>query len=218
MSRRRTAAPQKRTRASEAALQRRAGAGTAGRLSGTALVIVGIGLLVIVGLTAIVLFALLAPGQAETVGEPQAMDGRQHIPSGTPGTGYSSTPAASGQHWNEAGFGPVAWGVYESPIPQEGPIHNLEHAGIVIWYQADQVSPAEIAELADYTRGWNASERYKVLVAPWAGADFGAPMAIVAWTWLLYLDEVDTELMDTFIDQHYGDAPEPGGGPGPPAQ
>ncbi|HET9498208.1 MAG TPA: DUF3105 domain-containing protein [Candidatus Limnocylindria bacterium] len=214
MSRRRTAAPQRRARASEAALERKVGAGPAGRLSGTALVIVGIGLLVIVGLTAIVLFALLAPGQSATVGEPQAMDGRQHIDQGTAGGPYSSTPAASGPHWPE----PLAWGVYPSPIPQEPVIHNLEHAGIVIWYQADQLSPTAVAELADYTRGWNASERYKVLVAPWAGADFGAPIAIVAWTWLLYLDEVDTELMDTFIDQHYGDGPEPGGGPGPPAQ
>ena len=35
-------------------------------------------------------------------------------------------------------------------------------------------------------------------------------MAIVAWTWLLYLDEVDTDLMDRFVNEHYGDAPEPG--------
>ncbi len=213
MSRRRTAAPQRRTRASEDALQRRVGAGSSSRLTGTPLVIVGIGLLVIVGLTAIVLFALLAPGQSATVGQPQAMDGRTHIEEGTAGGPYSSTPAASGPHWPT----PLQWGVYPSAIPQEPAIHNLEHGGIVIWYQTDQVSPTEIAELADYTREWNVGERYKVLVAPWAGDDFGSPIAVVAWTWLLYLDEIDTELMDTFIDQHYGDAPEPGGGPGPPA-
>jgi len=79
------------------------------------------------------------------------------------------------------------------------------------------VSAVQIEELNDYTRSWNTTERYKVLAAPWAGADFGHPMAILAWTWLLYLDEIDTDLMDSFLDQHYGDAPEPGGGPGPPA-
>jgi Protein of unknown function (DUF3105) len=212
MSRRRTAAPQRRTRASEEALQRRAGSSTP-RLSGTALATIGIGALVIVGLTAIALFALLSPGVAATVGTAQTMDGRTHIEEGTQGGPYSSTPAASGPHWPT----PLSWGVYTSPIPQEPAIHNLEHGGIVIWYQADQVTPDQIAQLEDFTRDWNGTERYKVLVAPWSGADFGHPMAILAWTWLLYLDEIDTDLMDSFIDQHYGDAPEPGGGPGPPA-
>jgi hypothetical protein len=213
MSRRRTAAPQRRTRASEAALQRRVGAGVAPRLGGTSMVIIGVGLLVVVGLTAIVLFTLLAPGTTASVGTAQAMDGRTHIDQGTAGGPYSSTPAASGPHWEQ----PVSWGVYPDPIPQEPVIHNLEHGGIVIWYQAAQLSAPQVAELAEFTRRWNSTERYKVLMAPWAGTDFGAPMAMVAWTWLLYLDEIDTDLMDRFIDQHYGDAPEPGGGPGPPA-
>jgi hypothetical protein len=184
------------------------------RLGGTQMVVIGVGLLVVVGLTAIALFTLLAPGASATVGTAQAMDGRTHIDEGTQGGPYSSTPAASGPHWPQ----PIAWGVYPDPIPQEPVIHNLEHGGIVIWYQADQVAPTDVAELAEYTRRWNSTERYKVLLAPWAGADFGAPMAVVAWTWLLYLDELDTDLMDEFIDQHYGDAPEPGGGPGPPTQ
>jgi hypothetical protein len=213
MSRRRTAAPQRRTRASEAALQRRVGAGVAPRIGSTSMVIIGVGLLVVVGLTAIVLFTLLAPGTTASVGTAQAMDGREHIEEGTAGGPYSSTPAASGPHWPQ----PVSWGVYPDPIPQEPVIHNLEHGGIVIWYQAAQLSAPQVGELAEFTRRWNSTERYKVLMAPWAGTDFGAPMAMVAWTWLLYLDEIDTDLMDRFIDQHYGDAPEPGGGPGPPA-
>ncbi|HEY7737526.1 MAG TPA: DUF3105 domain-containing protein [Candidatus Limnocylindria bacterium] len=212
MSRRRTSSPQ-RQRATDAALQRKVGSSSGGGLSGTTLVVVGIGALVIVGLTAILVFSLLAPGASEVVGTPQAMDGRTHITEGTAGGPYSSTPAASGPHWPQ----PIEWGVYTTAIPQEPAIHNLEHGGIVIWYQADQLSPGEITELEDYVRDWNASERYKVLVAPWGGSDFGHPMAILAWTWLLDLDEVDTELMDRFIDQHYGDGPEPGGGPGPPA-
>ena len=214
MTRRRTSSPQRRTRASEAALGRRVGSSGARRLSGTTLAIVGIGALVIAGLSAIVIFALLAPGASESVGVAQAMDGRQHIATGSAGGPYSSTPAASGPHWDT----PLEWGVYTSGQPQESVIHNLEHGGIVIWYRADQVSAEQVAALEHYTRSWNGTERFKVLVAPWSGSDFGHPIAIVAWTWLLYLDEVDTDLMDRFIDQHYGDAPEPGGGPGRPAQ
>jgi len=177
--------------------------------------IVGIGLLIVAGLSAILILALLAPGAGTAVGEPQANDGQTHIDSGTAGGPYSSNPAASGPHWPE----PLEyWGVYPTAIPQEPAIHNLEHGGIVIWYQAAQVTAEQIDALENYTRSWNATERYKVLVAPWSGSDFGHPMAILAWTWLLYLDEVDTDLMDQFVDQHYGEAPEPGGGPGPPAQ
>jgi len=214
MTRRRTSSPQRRTRASEAALGRRVAEGSASRLSGTTLAIIGIGVLIVAGLSAILIFALLSPANGTSVGQPQAMDGQTHIDSGTAGGPYSSTPAASGPHWPE----PIDWGVYSTAIPQEPAIHNLEHGGIVIWYQADRVTPEQIAELENYTRSWTASERFKVLVAPWAGADFGHPIAIVAWTWLLYLDEVDTDLMDSFVDEHYGDSPEPGGGPGPPAQ
>lgn len=213
MTQRRTSSPQRRDRATDAALQRRVGSGDSSRLSGTTLAIIGIGLLIVAGLSAILIVSLLAPGASASVGEPQAMDGRDHLETGVPGGPYSSTPAASGPHWPD----PLSWGIYPTAIPQEPAIHNLEHGGIVIWYEADQVSAEEISELEDYTRSWNGSERYKVLVAPWAGADFGHPIALVGWTWLLYLDEVDSEMMDRFIDQHYGDSPEPGGGPGPPA-
>jgi hypothetical protein len=192
------------------------GSNGASRLSGTTLAIVGIGALVIAGLSAILIFALLAPGTSESVGVAQAMDGQTHIATGTQGGPYSSTPAASGPHWDTTQL--LNWGVYQAPQVQERAIHNLEHGGIVVWYQADQVTAEQIEQLETFTRSWNGTERFKVLVAPWAGPDFGLPMAIVAWTWLLYLDEVDTDLMDRFIDQHYGDAPEPGGGPGRPAQ
>jgi len=214
MTRRRTSSPQRRTRASEAALGRRVGSNGASRLSGTTLAIVGIGALVIAGLSAILIFALLAPGASESVGVAQAMDGQTHIATGGAGGPYSSTPAASGPHWDT----PLEWGVHPEPVAQEQAIHNLEHGGIVIWYQADQVTAEQIEALETYTRSWNATERFKVLVASWPGSDFAHPMAILAWTWLLYLDDVDTDLMDRFVDQHYGDAPEPGGGPGRPAQ
>lgn len=139
-------------------------------------------------------------------------EGREHIRDGTT-VKYKTFPPTSGNHYAI----PVVWNAYDAPVEPERVVHNLEHGGIVIWYQADQVTPEQIAVLEDFTRDWNGTERYKVLVAPWSGADFGHPMAILAWTWLLYLDEIDTDLMDTFLDQHYGDAPEPGGGPGPPA-
>ena len=183
MTRRRTSAPQRRVRASETALGRRVATGGGGGLGGTTLAIIGIGALIVVGLTAILVFSLLSSGPSDTIGEPQAMDGQTHIATRSPGGPYSSTPAASGPHWDT----PANWGVYQTPQAQEQVIHNLEHGGIVIWYQADQVTADQIAALETYTRSWNGTERYKVLVSPWSGSDFGHPIAFVAWTLLLYL-------------------------------
>jgi hypothetical protein len=36
-----------------------------------------------------------------------------------------------------------------------------------------------------------------------------------AWRWILELDTVDTAAIDEFARAHYGQSPEPNGGPGP---
>jgi len=54
-------------------------------------------------------------------------------------------PPAGGPHWGagrcpgdpvSAPFfcGPVPWGIYRDPWPAESVVHNMEHAGVVIWY------------------------------------------------------------------------------------
>ena len=196
-------------------MQRKATTSGASRLSGTTLAIIGVGLLVIIGLTTIAALALLSPGAAGVVGTPE-VHGRADPHRA--GNGRWTVLIGAGRIGAALAAADSNWGVYTQAIPQEPAIHNLEHGGIVIWYQADQVSAEDVTALTNYTKRWNASERYKVLLAPWGGEDFGHPMAMVAWTWLLDLDTVDTELMDKFIDQHYGQSPEPAGGPGPPAQ
>ncbi len=59
-------------------------------------------------------------------------------------------PPAGGPHWGRGACsadpelgppfcGPVPWGVYHKPWPVESVVHNMEHAGVVIWYNtADQ--------------------------------------------------------------------------------
>jgi hypothetical protein len=58
---------------------------------------------------------------------------------GTTGSGYTSVPATSGQHWNTA-TSPGPWGVYSTAQRQERLLHNMEHGGIIIWYQPSLVS------------------------------------------------------------------------------
>jgi hypothetical protein len=108
--------------------------------------------------------------------------------------------------------------VYTSPVSESQVVHNLEHGGIVIWYQPQQVSDDDVAELSDHVNDRVAQGiggRFKYILAPWGGEDFGHPIAVTAWDFLLYLDAVDLEAINGFADAHYGDAPEPNGGPAP---
>jgi hypothetical protein len=219
MAKRRTSGVQRRDRASEDALNRRLDEPQGIALPDWRLLAIG-GVLV-VGVVIIGLVILLGSGPGETVGTQQANDGSEHF--AQDGTvipddqrPYSSTPATSGVHWPS----PTNWGVYSTPQPEEQLIHNLEHGGIVVWYDPAALDGDEVSELAQFVQRQNSagiSGRYKFILSPWDGPDFGHPVAVTAWRQLLYLDEADVDAVDEFARAHYGRSPEPGGGPGPPS-
>ena len=171
----------------------------------------------VLGLGAVVVLVLLlfgggSSGPAVGVGVRQVDDGRGHIADGVAGGPYSSTPATSGTHWAT----PTNWGIYSTALPEELVLHNLEHGGLVIWYQPTGLADGDLAALTAYVQTQVASERFKVILTPWGGSDFGHPIAVTSWNWLLYLDTADIDQIRAFLDDHYGDAPEPLGGPGRP--
>ena len=171
----------------------------------------------VLGLGAVVVLVLLlfgggSSGPAVGVGVRQADDGRGHIADGVAGGPYSSTPATSGTHWAT----PTNWGIYSTALPEELVLHNLEHGGLVIWYQPTALADGDLAALTAYVRTQVASERFKVILTPWGGSDFGHPIAVTSWNWLLYLDTADIDQVRAFLDDHYGEAPEPLAGPGRP--
>jgi len=131
---------------------------------------------------------------------------------------YSSLPATSGPHWDTSGI--ANWGVYSTPQPETQVIHNLEHGGIVIWYDPEALDAEGVNALTSYVETQLASGisgRYKFILSPWGGAD-PLPAAVVAtaWRYSLELATADTSAIDTFAREHYGRSPEPNGGPGPP--
>jgi hypothetical protein len=208
MAKRRTGGIQRRTRASQEAMGRRLETPRS-RLPWPIIALVGLVALAVVA----VLVALVAGSRPNpNAGTAQPDDGRAHIPNCSPGA-YSSVPATSGCHDGSPG----AWGVYAAPAQETQMIHNLEHGGIVIWYQPDLLEAEQIEQLEGYVNTQVQSNRFKVILAPWAGEDFGHPIALNAWQWQLYQDTVDLGVIRDFVSIHYGDAPEPNGGPGPPA-
>lgn len=171
----------------------------------------------------IVAFALVSVGPkgGQFAGERLPEQGRGHVADGTPNMDYNSVPATSGPHW----VTPAEWGIYGSdqpgpyaaPLPEPQSVHNLEHGGTVIWYQPAKIDPGDLQKLTDFVRGQLSGTRFKIILSPWTGADFGHPIAAVAWDWRLYLDDANTDGLKQFIAAHYQQSPEPNGGPGPPA-
>ena len=194
---------------------RRLGAGSSRALDWRILAIGGILLLGLVILVLVLLFSG-GGGDPSVIGVRQVDAGRTHIDEGTQGSGYTSVPGTSGQHWNSADS-PGPWGVYSNAQPQERLIHNMEHGGVVIWYQPAQLSTAELAALTQFVQQQITTERFKVILTPWSGTDFAHPIALTAWDWLLYLDTADLDTVRAFIDAHINRAPESGGGPPKPA-
>lgn len=213
MAKRRTSGIQRRSRASEAALTRRIGpAGATGAFDLRLLIIGGILVVGAIVLVVVLVFSGSKPGRP---GELQVDDGGGHVADGTSGVQYSSVPATSGTHWTT----PANWGVYTEAAPaiESQVIHNLEHGGIVIWYQPGKLDAAGVQALTEYVQQQVRSAKFKVILSPWSGGDFGHPIAVTSWNWLLYLDSADIAQVRAFLDDHYGQSPEPLGGPAQPA-
>ncbi|HYI65960.1 MAG TPA: DUF3105 domain-containing protein [Candidatus Limnocylindrales bacterium] len=226
MAKRRTSGIQRRERASGEALNRRLDAGGGGAsLPDWRLLAIGGVLLVGVAIIALVI-VLGGPEDPSQAMLPN--DGSAHVAPGTTcrsaeapcgADPYSTLPAASGPHWDPSGI--ASWGVYSTPQNESQVIHNLEHGGIVIWYDPDILTDAQVAELTSYVEGQvssGISGRYKFILTPWGGTeDLGAAVAVTAWRHLLKLDAFDMDAVRSFADDNYlRFAPEPNGGPGPP--
>jgi hypothetical protein len=225
MAKRRTTGIQRRERASADALNRRIDEPTGVSLPDWRLLAIG-GVL-LVGAVIIGLVLLFGSGPNPNAGVRITDDGQTHVSDGAScrtdpascevgGDPYSSLPATSGPHWNS----PNSWGVYSTPQNESQLIHNLEHGGIVIWYDPDAVDDEGVETLSQYVTtqvSSGISGRFKFILSPWGGEDaLPSPVVATAWTWMLELDEADTAAIDAFAREHYGIAPEPNGGPGPP--
>jgi hypothetical protein len=134
--------------------------------------------------------------------------GNTHVNPGTPVAYKGALPPSSGQHWPQPAA-PLKAGVYDSQVPNEAIVHNLEHGGIVIAY--DGLSLAETDQLKQFVRDTVKTRYAKILLEPYAGLQ-GGKVTVLAWRWRLNLPSPDTTAILKFISVHYDgkDAPEPG--------
>jgi uncharacterized protein DUF3105 len=102
--------------------------------------------------------------------------GGQHLSPGQSFT-YDQTPATSGSHDpSPLGFDVR---VYDSPVPETRAVHNLEHAGILVYYRQDGEAalPQDVVDrLASLV-----NSSHNVLMAPYADLPDGTGLALTAW-------------------------------------
>jgi len=123
-------------------------------------------------------------------------------------------PPAGGPHWGSSACGndpaaapplcgPAPWGVYRAPWQPETLVHNMEHAGVIIWYNTsdrdviDELEAFAIDQL-ETPGGIN------LVLAPYPDmAD--ETVAITTWSRrdMFPAAELDTDRLQAFLDAHY---------------
>lgn len=124
--------------------------------------------------------------------------GADHIPVGTAHEPYEGDAPSSGPHYAPPD-GPVQPGFYDEPLPPEGPIHNLEHGQIVIWYSPD-APPDVISDIELATE----QEEFHTVAVPYTGLQTDKNFVLTAWTVTQSCDEVSQAVFDEFRGAYQG--------------
>ena len=128
-----------------------------------------------------------------------AADGNSNPPAGGPHWG--SGPCGSDPTAPASSFcGPAPWGIYREPWAAETLVHNMEHAGFVIWYNtSDAVVVDELERLAE--QRLNAGQTLVLAPYPDMEADH---VAITSWSRIdkFPVEEFEGSRIEAFIDAH----------------
>ncbi len=134
--------------------------------------------------------------EASRPGQRFPSQGNLHLVSiNSPHVPYNSDPPTSGPHMPTI----AAWGSYLEPIADEYLVHNMEDAGVVLWYEmgTPEENAARVAALEEVSRGWR-----RVIIVP--RENLGSQYVFTAWTRMQRFDDIDEEAMRRFIDAYEG--------------
>lgn len=110
---------------------------------------------------------------------------------------YNSNPPTSGPHfadWHRD------WAFYDEEQPIGGLVHNMEHGGIVLFYdpEIDEVLKDELRDYVDDT--------FKIIASPRDGME--APVVLVAWGVYEEFEDFDVDRFERFYRFNLNNAPE----------
>ena len=129
--------------------------------------------------------------------------GREHLDPGETYDFYDSNPPTTGPHAPRR----AEWGVLSEPIPKEIPVHNMEHGGVVIWYNClagdEPLDDEQCEQLRDQLTAITEealAEEKPVLMLPYP--DIDNRIVLSAWRTLDAFDEFNGERVQAFIDSY----------------
>ncbi|HEY9846255.1 MAG TPA: DUF3105 domain-containing protein, partial [Candidatus Caenarcaniphilales bacterium] len=126
--------------------------------------------------------------------------GQEHVPEGTQVT-YNSNPPTSGPHYQY----PAAWGIYKTPPRDEFLVHNLEHGGVLISYNPEQIKGQELRRLRAQARKLSTINP-RIIVTP--RRNLNTAIALTAWGYLQKLDSYNAAAVKSFYNAHIARGPE----------
>lgn len=152
---------------------------------------VAAGVIVVLLLIGLVVWSIQKANQP-VPGQAVAIQGQQHITLGQSHPAYNSDPPTSGWHYDQ----PAEAGFYETPLPDEQLVHNLEHGHVVISYDCSKLSDCEtnMAELQSIVARF---QRWKVVAV--ARENLDAAIALTAWGRLDKLETYDEDRIVNFV-------------------
>lgn len=112
---------------------------------------------------------------------------------------YDTSPPMGGDHF-------PAWlecGAYDAPVADEIAVHNLEHGGIWIAYDADVLDAGQVATLADRLPSNGIMTPYD---------DLGVPVVVSAWERQVPIEDVADPRLDEFVEAYENGALAPESG------
>ena len=128
------------------------------------------------------------------------IDDRNHFPTGQTYDAYTSDPPTSGPHADT--FAPA--GVSELAVAREVAVHNMEHAGVVVWYNC-QAEPALDADACTTLRNQlsqvvlqEVAGGNEVLMTPYSLME--TRIALTAWGYLDTFEEFGDARVRDFIN------------------
>lgn len=183
-----------------------------------------VGAVVIGGLAYIVIQAFTGSDGASSAAEKAELDdspdlpgqyfppqGRAHMAAGTvrpiceegatdTSNCYNSNPPTSGPHDPRA----LEWGVYSEAQPKERAIHNMEHGGVVLWYncESDRCTNEIVPQLLDLMNEFE-DDRRLIVMMPYPEMEPDT-VAITSWTRLdkFSIDQFDADRLRRFVEKN----------------
>ena len=129
--------------------------------------------------------------------ETYPIQGRDHIVIGAAHDPYNSNPPTSGSHYEQ----PANWGFYDTELPDEQLVHNLEHGGIWISYTGiDEETLSNLKKIA---------QAYPGSVVVTSRAKNEQKIILASWGTLKRLTDYDKDVIIDFINTHKNKSPEP---------